>query len=146
MVSYKWGQLCLELLCMYFTPCIVRIVWCIKCIPLFLAAHLIAISMQSPLPGPQAWLLPAIWCQAAPGPGEKCSCGNLNISLNHFSPISSLRHEAKNGANEEYWIISGSTSYDSYIMTSLNREKGGGSHGREYFDASDFNCWWHDWY
>ena len=27
-----------------------------------------------------------------------------------------------------------------HLMTSLNREKGGGSHGREYFDASDFNC------
>ena len=27
-----------------------------------------------------------------------------------------------------------------HLMTTLNREKGGESHGREYFDASYFNC------
>ena len=27
-----------------------------------------------------------------------------------------------------------------HLMTTLNREKGRESHGREHFDASDFNC------
>ena len=63
--------------------------------------------MQSPLPGPGAQ-------RAGPGSSlqfdarqpldleEKCPRGNLNVSLNHFSPISSLGHEAKNGAIDEY--------------------------------------------